>query len=65
MTICRIWLVSTVLSFGLPYACVAAARPDPARVSQAAMDRDLMEITVSRLEALYSRRTYTVTEVVR
>jgi Asp-tRNA(Asn)/Glu-tRNA(Gln) amidotransferase A subunit family amidase len=31
----------------------------------AAMDRDLLEVTIPRLEALYARHRYTVTDVVR
>ncbi len=37
----------------------------PAAGSSAEMDRDLMEITVPQLEALYRTRKYTVTDVVR
>src|SRR5580658_9957352 len=33
--------------------------------SQEAMDRDLIEVTIPRLEKLYSSHKYTVTEVVR
>jgi len=36
-----------------------------ATTSQSAMDRDLLEITIPRLQALYGSHKYTVTEVVR
>ena len=37
----------------------------PKDAKQAAMDRDLMEVTIPRLEALYREHRYTVTEVVQ
>ncbi len=37
----------------------------PAAAAQRAMDRDLMEVTIPKLEELYRSHKYTVTEVVR
>src|SRR6516225_5242756 len=43
----------------------AQSRSTAARVSAAAMDRDLMEVTIPRLESYYRECRYTVTQVVR
>jgi amidase len=43
----------------------AGAQSTTARGSAAAMDRDLMEVTIPRLEKYYRERRYTVTQVVR
>jgi hypothetical protein len=43
----------------------AQSRSTTARGSAAAMDRDLMEVTIPRLESYYRERRYTVTQVVR
>src|SRR5580658_5049123 len=59
---------STVLAAGILVAALTAFvtdcshAPDPT-VSQQAMDRDLMEVTVPQLEQLYAAHKYTVTEV--
>src|SRR5580692_9700158 len=59
-------LVAVLTAFGA--GCSHAPTPSPVRgepVSQQAMDRDLMEVTVPQLEQLYATHKYTVTEVVR
>jgi Asp-tRNA(Asn)/Glu-tRNA(Gln) amidotransferase A subunit family amidase len=52
-------MVATLLLASL--ATTAGARP----VSSAEMDRDLLEVSVPRLQELYARHKYTVTQVVR
>jgi amidase len=56
-------IVATIASLGAAAACQdsskAAAAPAPAA------DRDLMDVTVPRLQQLYADRKYTVTDVVR
>lgn len=58
--LCGVLLI--VLGFG---ASLFAQAPKRAAAAQAAMDRDLMEVTIPRLEELYRAHKYTVTEVVR
>ena len=53
--------ILVVALIGLLMGCSHAAPI----VSQQAMDRDLMEVTVPQLEQLYAAQKYTVTEVVR
>jgi amidase len=57
-------LIATLTAFvtGCSHA-PASSRAEP--VSQEAMDRDLVEVTVPQLEQLYATHKYTVTEVVR
>jgi amidase len=54
-----------LLLFGPPV--LLAQRPSlvPARTSRAVMDRDLMDVTVDRLHALYREHRYTVAQVVQ
>jgi len=54
-------LALTVLAFG-PFGSRAAT---PSAAQQEAMDRDLLEVTIPQLEAMYRSHKYTVTEVVR
>jgi amidase len=51
----------TLLLVSVPYATRAASSPDAA----AAMDRDLMEVTVSQLHRYYAEQRYTVTQVLQ
>jgi len=44
---------------------VMAQSPSAGETSQTRMDRDLLEVTVPRLEELYARHQYTVTQVVK
>jgi amidase len=53
------FLASTLLLVSVPYATRAASSPDAA----AAMDRDLMEVTVPQLHRYYAEHRYTVTQV--
>jgi amidase len=58
-------LVVLILLIG---SCMHAQAGTPSakgNAAQAAMDRDLLEVTVPHLEQLYRRHKYTVTEVVR
>ena len=61
---CHLLVVLTVLTTG----CLYAQRGAPStkkKVAQEAMDRDLLEVTIPKLEQLYRSHKYTVTEVVR
>ena len=61
---CHLLVVLTVLTTG----CLYAQRGAPStkkNVAQDAMDRDLLEVTIPKLEQLYRSHKYTVTEVVR
>lgn len=61
---CHLLVVLTVLTTG----CLYAQRGAPStkkNVAQEAMDRDLLEVTIPKLEQLYRSHKYTVTEVVR
>ncbi len=53
----------TVLTTGCLYAQRGA--PSKKNVAQEAMDHDLLEVTIPKLEQLYRSHKYTVTEVVR
>jgi len=55
------FLALTLLLVSVPYATRAASSPDAA----AAMDRDLMEVTVSQLHRYYAEQRYTVTQVLQ
>jgi Asp-tRNA(Asn)/Glu-tRNA(Gln) amidotransferase A subunit family amidase len=54
----RVSLTLVALCFGVPL--VRAAQPP-----QAAMDRDLLEVTIPKLEKMYAAHKYTVTQVVQ
>jgi amidase len=54
-----------LLLFGPPVLLAQRPSSVPAKTSRAAMDRDLMEVTVDRLLALYREHRYTVTQVVQ
>src|SRR5437764_156275 len=58
-----------VLMFGVGVAVAslgwAQDKPPAALPSTAAMDRDLMEVTIPRLESYYREHRYTATQVVR
>jgi Asp-tRNA(Asn)/Glu-tRNA(Gln) amidotransferase A subunit family amidase len=54
-----------LLLFGAPVLMAQRPTPVPARTSHAVMDRDLMDVTVNRLHALYREHRYTVTQVVQ
>ena len=61
---CHLLVVLTVLTTG----CLYAQRGAPStkkKVAQEAMDRDLLEVTIPKLEQLYRSHKCTVTEVVR
>jgi amidase len=61
---CHLLVVLTVLTTG----CLYAQRGAPStkkNVAQEAMDHDLLEVTIPKLEQLYRSHKYTVTEVVR
>ena len=61
---CHLLVVLTVLTTG----CLYAQRGAPStkkKVAQEAMDRDLLEVTIPKLEQLHRSHKYTVTEVVR
>jgi Asp-tRNA(Asn)/Glu-tRNA(Gln) amidotransferase A subunit family amidase len=50
----------------LSAACAPTPGPKPATSdNSAAMDRDLLDVTISQLRKLYSDKTYTVTQVVQ
>jgi Asp-tRNA(Asn)/Glu-tRNA(Gln) amidotransferase A subunit family amidase len=51
--------------FGGSLSAQTAATPATKSVSQSAMDRDLLEVTIPRLDELYRSHKYTVTEVVQ
>src|ERR1700722_11080047 len=51
-----LWITQPILAQGISFAPVAHA---------AAMDRDLVDVTVDRLETLYREHRYTVTQVVQ
>jgi amidase len=61
---CCLLVVLTTLITGCLWA-QATARSTKESSSQEAMDRDLLEVTISQLEQLYRSHKYTVTEVVR
>ena len=55
-------LIALIASLALSLSCQGA--PDAA-ARHAAMDRDLLDVTVPRLQQLYKNKTYSVTEVVQ
>jgi Asp-tRNA(Asn)/Glu-tRNA(Gln) amidotransferase A subunit family amidase len=62
--VCRLLLSFAVLDTGV--VCAQSAAPAKHSVSsQAEMDRDLLEVTVPKLQEFYRTHKYTVTEVVR
>src|SRR5215470_17161495 len=61
---CHLLAVLTVLKTGCFYAQTGAPSTRES-ATQEAMDRDLLEVTIPRLEELYRSHKYTVTEVVR
>ena len=54
-----------VVAAGILIIAFTGCSQAPRAASSEAMDRDLMEVTVPRLEQLYADHKYTVTEVVR
>ncbi len=56
--------VRTTGGFVLLGLLLATASPRAQAPQQASMDRDLMEVTVPRLQQLYRDHKYTVTQVV-
>jgi amidase len=66
-SVCRLLAAAAVLEAGCLFSQTAAPSigKDVSRPAQEAMDRDLLEVTIPRLEELYRSQRYTVTEVVR
>ncbi len=61
---CHLLIVLAIFKSGC--LCAQTTAPSTAKnVSQQAMDRDLLEVTIPQLEQLYRSHKYTVTEVVR
>jgi amidase len=61
-----LFLVLIVLVLSGPQALFAQRpSPVPVKISHAAIDRDLLDVTVDRLHELYREHRYTVTQVVR
>ncbi len=64
----RMVAVSAIAWFSLGFLCLLPAQtkavPAGRRQAVTAIDRDLMEVTIPKLERLYRARKYTVTEVV-
>src|SRR5579862_1055041 len=63
-TFCVLLAAIAALEAGCSHAPATTSSTGEA-ASQAAMDRDLMEVTIPQLEQLYSSHKYTVTDVVR
>ncbi|MEZ5294418.1 MAG: amidase [Vicinamibacterales bacterium] len=63
----RAGLVTALLAATLATACQAPPPPPPAtgRAPAAAIDRDLLDVTVAGLHRLYEEKRYTVTQVVQ
>src|SRR5260370_18883345 len=59
------WYFLVVLSVAGGSLCAQTTASTPKNVSQKAMDRDLLEVTIPQLEQLYRSHKYTVTEVVQ
>jgi amidase len=57
------WLL--FLALCLSCGALLAAQPTEDRDRQSAMDRDLLEVTIPQLHAMYAAHRYTVTEVVQ
>src|SRR5580700_5644204 len=62
-TLCHLLVVMLVFETGFLHAQTATS-PTPKHASQESMDRDLLEITIPKLEQLYRSHKYSVTEVV-
>jgi len=61
-------LCCLLIALSISAPCLRAqiqAQPSKTTASQADMDRDLLEVTIPRLEELYSSHKYTVTQVVQ
>src|SRR5580700_4883435 len=63
-TLCHLLVVMLVFETGFLQAQTQTS-PTARHASHEAMDRDLLEITIPKLEQLYTSHKYTVTEVVR
>ncbi len=61
----RVCIGCLVAAIAVGCGVLSAETKAPSAAKSAAMDRDLMEVTVPRLEALYQSHKYTVTQVVR
>src|SRR5688572_30998411 len=59
----RLSIGAAIATLGLTVACQDS--PDTAAAPTAAIDRDLMDVTVPGLQRLYVDKKYTVTQVVR
>lgn len=57
-------LVALVVTLGITTACGTASAPATA-APQSAIDSDLTDVTVARLQAFYAAKKYTVTDVVK
>ena len=66
-SVCPLLAAAVLLEAGYLFAGTAAPSigKDVSRTAQEAIDRDLLEVTIPRLEELYGSHSYTVTEVVR
>ena len=62
---CRTSVLLLAGALLVPAACTRVPDASSAAASVPAIDRDLMDVTVERLEQLYRDKRYTVTEVVR
>ena len=60
----QLLMALAILGSSLSFAQSKTAAPNH-QISQQAMDRDLMEVTIPRLQQLYREHKYTVTQVVR
>jgi amidase len=58
-------LLPPVLLYIVSLSVAAPAFAKPHSPSQAAMDKDLLEVTIPQLESFYAHHKYTVTQVVR
>jgi len=59
----RLSMIAALAALAVAPACQGS--PDSAAVPNADIDRDLMDVTVTRLRQLYADRKYTVTDVVK
>jgi hypothetical protein len=59
------WLVALTVLLPLAQACQSAPPVAPAAATPAAIDRDLLDVTVAKLHQFYDAKTYTVTQVVQ
>src|SRR6478735_8070966 len=55
-------LLAAILGIAVAWPIAPEARP---QAPNAAIDRDLLDITVPGLQRLYARKTYTVTQVIQ